>query len=171
MAKNILIDHRRATLRNTLPRHTAQLGSPPHSATPRNEIQRAVVPCNDCKECCTDTVLLLPHEGDDISQYDHVMLPGPGPDHAVALRRKPNGECVYLGPQGCTIHDRAPYLCKTFDCRLFFLNRTRAERHNLVKRGLAKKEIFQAARRLLEQETKKGDAPIRSVASLNVSDD
>lgn len=33
------------------------------------------------------------------------------------LAHKANGECVYLGKKGCTIHDRAPIVCKAFDCR------------------------------------------------------
>jgi hypothetical protein len=33
------------------------------------------------------------------------------------LAHKPNGECVYLNEQGCSIHGRAPSLCRTADCR------------------------------------------------------
>jgi len=29
----------------------------------------------------------------------------------------PNGDCVYLGDNGCTIHGRAPALCRAADCR------------------------------------------------------
>jgi len=32
----------------------------------------------------------------------------------------PNGDCVYLGADGCTIHGRQPAVCKAFDCRVFF---------------------------------------------------
>jgi len=110
------------------------------------------VPCGSCTACCRDTVVLLPNEGDDLSQYEHVELAGPGPDHAYALRRNEDGACVYLGPKGCTIWDRAPFLCRFFDCRKFFLNRTRQERRDLVRRGLASAEVFKAAGRLLKQE-------------------
>jgi hypothetical protein len=29
---------------------------------------------------------------------------------AIALKRQPHGDCFYLGPTGCTIHERAPPL-------------------------------------------------------------
>ncbi len=33
------------------------------------------------------------------------------------LAHKPNGECVYLDKDGCSIHDHAPSLCRIADCR------------------------------------------------------
>ena len=33
------------------------------------------------------------------------------------LAHKPNGDCAYLVESGCSIHDRAPSLCKSADCR------------------------------------------------------
>ena len=33
------------------------------------------------------------------------------------LAHKPNGECVYLANNGCSIHEHAPSLCRLADCR------------------------------------------------------
>ena len=33
------------------------------------------------------------------------------------LAHKPNGECIYLESDRCGIHDRAPVLCRSADCR------------------------------------------------------
>jgi Fe-S-cluster containining protein len=54
---------------------------------------------------------------DDVSSYEHepVAHPLTGAP-AIALKRQRNGDCFYLGPTGCTIHDRAPALCREFDC-------------------------------------------------------
>jgi hypothetical protein len=72
------------------------------------------VPCNGCTLCCQgDAIRLLPE--DRVSDYQteaHPRIPG-----ALMLAHKPNGDCVYLGEGGCTIHDRAPSLCRSADCR------------------------------------------------------
>jgi Fe-S-cluster containining protein len=34
------------------------------------------------------------------------------------LKSKPDGSCVYLGDQGCSIYERRPQMCRAFDCRL-----------------------------------------------------
>jgi len=75
---------------------------------------RQVVPCNGCTLCCQKDALRLEPE-DRASDYQtepHPYIPG-----ALMLAHKPTGECVYLGEQGCTIHDRAPSLCRSADCR------------------------------------------------------
>jgi Fe-S-cluster containining protein len=78
---------------------------------------RNVVPCNGCTACCRNEVVLLSVEhGDDPDRYVTDMLVG-GP----ALRHKENGECVYLGEVGCTIHETVPYACRMFDCRRWLM--------------------------------------------------
>lgn len=54
--------------------------------------------------------------GDDPSAY----FTRPGPNGERVLARGANGDCVYLGPDGCRIHDRKPYECRAFDCRAYF---------------------------------------------------
>ena len=106
------------------------------------------VPCNGCRACCQgDLIVLHPECGDVVDRYDHLMMPHPFTREMVAvLAQKPNHECVYLGPRGCTIHDRAPAICREFDCRLMFLKFTRAERWRLVRDGMMSKDVFAAGR-------------------------
>ena len=42
----------------------------------------------------------------------HPYIPG-----ALMIAHKPNGECIYVVNGGCSIHDRAPSLCRIADCR------------------------------------------------------
>lgn len=112
---------------------------------------RANVPCNGCRACCiNDLIMLYPEHGDDPSQYETMEIVNPlTGKKGRALTHKPNGECTYLGPEGCTIHDRAPVLCKAYDCRRNFLKFTRAERRRLVKEGIVDREKFDAGRKRL----------------------
>jgi len=57
-----------------------------------------------------------------------------------------NGRCVYSGESGCTIYDRRPLLCRSFDCRKHYLILPRGDRDNLVKLGLASRAVFNAGR-------------------------
>ena len=82
-----------------------------------------VVPCNGCTACCRrERVILSPEHGDDPLQY-HTVPTRPRLDGTVErmLAHKLNGDCVYLGDDGCTIHDRAPWACRMFDCRKWLL--------------------------------------------------
>ena len=105
------------------------------------------VPCNGCRACCYDAVWLLPKLGDDVDSYDHVMVNG-----APTLRRNDDVSCVYLGAHGCSIHERAPALCKHFDCRKFYSALTPEQRQRALKRK-ENVAIFAAARKLLGIET------------------
>ena len=112
---------------------------------------RAIVPCNGCKLCCkNDAILLQPEHGDQPATYDTMPFKHPltGED-AFVLKRKPNGECVYLDETGCTIWNRAPALCQSFDCRLNYLKYTRHMRKQLTKKGLLSKAVLDAGRERL----------------------
>jgi hypothetical protein len=80
--------------------------------------ERREVPCDGCRACCVrERIILSPQHGDDQASY--ITVPtrqGDGPVQWM-LAHKLNGECVYLGERGCTIHDRAPWACRQFDCR------------------------------------------------------
>lgn len=111
-------------------------------------MERANVPCDGCTLCCrNDLIVLHPECGDDASSYETVPVVHPLTGKpAFALRRQANGDCVYLGAAGCTIHDRAPTICREFDCRRQFLQFTRQERRRLVADGLMSREVFAAGR-------------------------
>lgn len=117
----------------------------------------ASVPCAGCTRCCrgNSIVMLLPQHGDLLDSYEHefVMLPGAG--RGPILKRKPNGDCVYLGAGGCTIHDRAPVVCRVFDCRgayLAFMEQPRQERERFVREGYVSPDILARGKHLLLSE-------------------
>lgn len=73
------------------------------------------VPCNGCTLCChNDAVRLYPDEVDRYDTEPHWLNPS-----LRMLAHQANGDCIYLGADGCTIHDRRPRLCRTMDCRTF----------------------------------------------------
>ena len=115
-------------------------------------MQRAVVPCGSCKLCCRMMTILRPEMGDDASQYATAKWYREGLDKppVTILDRLPNGDCAYLGGHGCTIHDRAPYECRMYDCRAMFRNSDRAGRKLAVKSGIISKAIFDRGRELLK---------------------
>ncbi len=57
-----------------------------------------------------------------------------------------NGQCVYLGASGCTIYDRRPLLCRSFDCRKHYLILPKQDRDNLVRLGLSSRAVLNAGR-------------------------
>ena len=105
------------------------------------------VPCNGCRACCLhDMIPLMPERGDLIWTYKHeVIATGAGP--TAVLQCGETGECIYLGRDGCTIHDRAPAICRAFDCRDLFHSKTRAERLAMIKSGMVSNEVFSAGRK------------------------
>lgn len=98
--------------------------------------------------------MLFPEHGDDVASYEteEWTLPGTNETGRV-LKKGPDGNCIYLGKEGCSIHERAPLICRTFDCRRWFLSKTRAERRRMVKIGMADKAIFDAGRERLDSLT------------------
>ena len=69
-------------------------------------------------------VILHPECGDDIASYqtepapaDAIGVKSYGTAARYMLLHKDNMDCIYLGNDGCTIWDRAPAMCKEFDCR------------------------------------------------------
>jgi hypothetical protein len=72
------------------------------------------VPCNGCTLCCQGDAIRLTEEDnpDDYETEPHPYIAG-----EKMLAHKPNGDCIYLNENGCSIHDRAPSLCRSADCR------------------------------------------------------
>ena len=84
--------------------------------------ERSTVTCNGCKACChKQQVILSLENGDDPKKYLVEEARTGAGEKAWLLKHKSNGDCIYLGEIGCTIHDRAPWACRTFDCRRWFL--------------------------------------------------
>jgi Fe-S-cluster containining protein len=114
--------------------------------------ERRNVPCGSCRRCCQlDLIVLHPENGDVIADYETEVRFNPitgRPAHV--LKHKPNGDCIYLGPEGCSIHDRAPVSCQEFDCRLMYLVTSRAQRRRIVAQGAFKKEVFDEGRKRVD---------------------
>lgn len=105
------------------------------------------VPCNGCTLCChRDMIMLMPEAGDDVDSYEHEIRTVPGVGSIATVKKGADGYCIYLGANGCTIHDRAPTICKSFDCRDLYRSKTRHERRRLVAKGVCSKEVFDAGR-------------------------
>lgn len=122
---------------------------------------RKIVPCGSCQRCCKLHVPLLPEMGDVIENYDwarwYIMDKERGTKvyKGPILWRVPDGpnkgDCIYLTEQGCSIWERAPYTCRTFDCR-DLSKMPSAKRRARIESGEIPKEIFERGRELLEQE-------------------
>lgn len=113
------------------------------------------VPCGGCRLCCrgNSIVMLLEHEGDLLEAYEHEFVTLPGAGHGPVLKRTATGDCVYLGPDGCTIHHRAPKVCRVFDCRgayRAFMQHPRHERRQMLSGGYVDPQIMARGRELVE---------------------
>lgn len=97
--------------------------------------------CAGCRKCCLgDTITLLP--GDDPAAYKTKLIDG-----KRQLAKGRDGNCVYLGKSGCQIHGRAPYMCRRFDCRQYFLDAERLG-EAAVQARLAKPCFVEGKRRV-----------------------
>lgn len=118
-------------------------------ANPRPE---RAVPCGSCRACCShELVIIHPENGDD-GRYLTRTVPHPFEDGRTvqALMHKPDGSCVYLGEQGCTIYDRRPVVCREFDCRRMVLRLKKALGRKRARDLIEKSETLQAGNRLLK---------------------
>jgi Fe-S-cluster containining protein len=115
--------------------------------------QKTEVPCGGCTECCRSNqgLFLHPDQGDDVESYQFQVRADPATGKAVyLLATNEHGACVYLGPSGCTIYERRPLLCRSFDCRKHYLILPRQDRDNLVRLGLSSRAVFNAGRARLK---------------------
>jgi Fe-S-cluster containining protein len=105
------------------------------------------VPCGPCRACCrSELIVLIPEDGDDVESYDHEMVFINGAGEMPFLKHRKNGDCVYLDRDGCTIHERRPSLCRIFDCRAFYLSKTREQRQEHRKAGATARAVLNAGR-------------------------
>ena len=79
-----------------------------------SKLKTTFVPCNGCTLCCQGDAIRLTEE-DNPKEY--LTEPHPYIAGALMLAHKPNGDCIYLNETGCSIHDHAPSLCRSADCR------------------------------------------------------
>lgn len=109
---------------------------------------RVEVPCNGCRLCCQkDAIRILPHEDPEQWQTEpHDYYKG-----ERMLAHKPNGDCIYLGDTGCTIHGSTPMQCRTMDCRNIAQAMTWTKARKMAKSGLNKISVWKRGKELLRQ--------------------
>lgn len=105
------------------------------------------VPCNGCTLCChKDAVRLL--VGDDPRKYQ--TEPHPYMPEARMLAHKPTtGDCLYLGDEGCTIHETKPQMCREMDCRRITQAITWTQARKMEAMGALRMEIWMRGKELL----------------------
>lgn len=82
------------------------------------------VPCGQCNACCRSKYIhadLLPHELADFPEAVKVDMSASKRSSGWALPKKEDGSCVHLIEGKCSIYDRRPHSCRTYDCRLYLL--------------------------------------------------
>ena len=79
-----------------------------------NRLKIKFVPCNGCTLCCQGDAIRLTEED---NPADYMTDPHPYIPNALMLAHKKNGDCIYLNESGCSLHDHAPSLCRSADCR------------------------------------------------------
>ena len=107
-----------------------------------------IVPCDGCTACCRGRAIrpLYPERGDVVEDYEHVYADVDVP----VLAWNENGDCVYVGPEGCTIHARRPALCRGYDCRVEWRALSRRQRRADMRARPYQRAIYAAARKLLK---------------------
>lgn len=122
---------------------------PGYVKKPAKNIHNVSVPCDGCTLCCRgDAISIHPELGDDASQYQTVphFIPELAAKGILMLAHKPDHSCVYLGERGCTIHGKAPALCREFDCRglvrkLGYTNARKAVKKGALSAGVVRRGI------------------------------
>lgn len=111
------------------------------------EVQTATLPCDGCTACCrSDAISLHPELGNLVESYktESHIVPQMAESGIRMLAHKPGGSCIYLGDEGCTIHGKAPALCREFDCRRWVRRMGYTKSRKLVKEGLISMAVVNA---------------------------
>lgn len=115
-------------------------------------IKSASVPCNGCTLCCrSDAISIHPELGDDASLYQTVphAIPSLAAKGVVMLAHKADRSCVYLTDSGCSIHGRAPAICREFDCRQLVKRLGYTKARKAVKKGVISAGIVRRGMELI----------------------
>lgn len=110
------------------------------------------VPCGSCTLCCHGKIFLFSGEETALPTVWGVRADG------APLRRlmnKPNGECIHLGPDGCTVYDQRPRICSGYDCREHYhLPAAERRRREAILTQPRDRAIIARGRELVEQAKK-----------------
>ena len=111
---------------------------------------RAVVPCGPCSACCRFAITPVSVEEQAREHYEAEVREVSGIGKAWTLKRRPDGSCVYLVENRCSIWERAPWTCRDFDCRVTAARTPRPERRRMAKASPVWREVFAAAATRIE---------------------
>jgi Fe-S-cluster containining protein len=114
--------------------------------------EECVVPCGTCSACCRSVVAVRPDRGDNPADYEcaiNVDISAPNRLATLSLNRKPDGSCYALIRGRCSIWEKRPYTCRTFDCRKMFAMFTKDERRGLIRDRYFTRDIFEAGKQRL----------------------
>jgi len=112
-------------------------------------LEDAIVPCGSCSACCHSPVEVRPDFGDNPSNYEvgiYRDVSAPNGLGLLTLKMKPDGSCYALKNGRCTIWEKRPSVCRSFDCRKMFVMHTKEERRALVALKYFKQAIMNAGR-------------------------
>ena len=110
------------------------------------ETPRSIVPCGACSLCCRFGVTPVGHVEQAREHYDAQVVKTEKYGLVWALKKRPNGACVYLDDGGkCSIWERAPETCRAFDCRREYATFDRATRRRMGRETPLWREIWKAA--------------------------
>lgn len=112
------------------------------------ELETKYVPCNGCTLCCKrDLIRLTANDNPvDYLTVPHSRIPG-----VLMLAHKENGDCIYLIESGCSIHERAPELCRNADCRAIALKYDFSTAMQMHNAGLLNILVWDKGNELLKQ--------------------
>ena len=74
--------------------------------------------CHRCRNCCHDKLIQVnPYEIARLARHHGISTTGFFRDYlerAIYLRRQADGACIFLGPDGCTVHTDRPLVCRLY---------------------------------------------------------
>lgn len=110
------------------------------------------VPCGSCTLCCRGQPVFL-RPGEDARGLVVVVdiIPGTNGRRALRLPLTPEGDCAYLGAEGCTVYDQRPWVCRSFDCREHYFKPAAERRRLEAEFGRHDMQIVRRGRELAER--------------------
>lgn len=94
------------------------------------------VGCGDCVLCCKHSLVPMIDGRDDVSTYETIRI---GQMRVLAIKK--NGDCVYLGDKGCTIHHRRPTVCRSYSCVNHIVTLKPEEVLEWISKGMLSREV------------------------------
>jgi Fe-S-cluster containining protein len=111
-------------------------------------LKKIEVPCDGCTLCCHGDLIRL-EQNETAEEYltePHLFIAD-----ALMLAHKQNGECIYLESSRCSIHDHAPSLCQSADCRVIAAKYDYETARQLHSMHLIDIRVWDHGRMLLEK--------------------